>query len=74
MEGIWNKVSDYIVTYGLNVVAAILIFIIGKWLASIISRIIEKLMTKANIEKTLSSFVKNIAYVGLMVFCGNSRP
>jgi len=54
--------------YGLSLVAAILIFIIGKWVARMLSNVLEKLMTRAHIEKTLVSFAKNIAYVGMLVF------
>ncbi|MFC1666390.1 mechanosensitive ion channel family protein [Candidatus Omnitrophota bacterium] len=68
MEEALDKLHVYIITYGLSFMAAIAIFIIGKWLARIVSRVIEKLMIKANTEKTLASFVKNISYVGLMVF------
>lgn len=63
-----DKIWGYVVQYGLSLIAAILILVIGKWLARIISRVVEKLMIKANVEKTLASFVKNITYIGLMVF------
>lgn len=68
MEEVIGKLYEYFVTYGLSFIAAVLIFIVGKWLARLISRLIENVMTKARVEKTLSSFVKNIAYFGLMVF------
>lgn len=68
MENMLNKLYEYAVTYGLSLLAAILIFIIGKWVARAISRIIERLMLKANVEKTLASFVKHIAYAILLVF------
>ncbi len=68
MEGMFNKLYEYVVTYGLNFVAAIVILIVGKWIAAFISRIIEKLMTKTHVEKTLASFVRHIAYFALMVF------
>ena len=68
MEEILNKLYGYVAEYGLSFVAAILIFVIGKWLARILSNVLEKLMIKANVEKTLASFTKNIAYVALLVF------
>ena len=68
MEDILNKVYEYLASYGLNIIAAILIFIIGKWLAGFISRFIEKIMIRAKVEKTLASFVKHISYIGLLVF------
>ena len=68
MQGVLDKVYTYAVTYGFNFLAAILIFVIGKWLARVVSNIIEKLMVRAKMEKTIASFVKHISYIGLLVF------
>ncbi len=68
MEEILNKVYGYLATYGMSVIAALLIFVIGKWLAAVISQSIEKIMIKADTDKTLASFVKHFTYVGILVF------
>ena len=68
MQETWEKIYTYLITYGFNLLAAILIFVVGKWLARLVSNIIEKLMIKANTEKTLASFVKHISYFGFLVF------
>lgn len=68
MEEIINKVYEYLITYGLKVLAAILIFIVGKWAAKLISNAIEKLMLKAKVEKTITHFVRNIMYFALLLF------
>jgi small conductance mechanosensitive channel len=68
MENVIEKVYEYLALYGMNVVAAILIFFIGKWVARLIAQIAEKLMTRAKVDKTLIPFVKNIAYFALLVF------
>jgi len=65
---ILDKVYGFAITYGISFLAAILIFVIGKWVAGILSRFIEKLMLKSKVEKTLVTFVRNISYVGLMIF------
>ncbi|MBN2021001.1 MAG: mechanosensitive ion channel [Sedimentisphaerales bacterium] len=56
------------IDYGLKILAAIVIFLVGKWLAKVLTNLIGKAMTKAKIEPTLVSFVKNVCYVGLIVF------
>ena len=68
MEGIVNKVYAYLIAYGANVIAAILIFLIGKWLAAVVSRLMEKLILKGNADKTLASFVRHLTYIGLLIF------
>jgi len=68
MQEMWDKIYTYLITYGFNLLAAILIFLIGKWLARVVSNIIEKLMVRAKMEKTIASFVKHISYIGLLIF------
>ncbi len=68
MEELMHKMYEYIALYGMNIVAAILIFIVGKWLARIIANILGTLLEKAKIELTLVSFIKNLTYVALLVF------
>lgn len=68
MQEVMDKIYTYLITYGFNLLAAILIFLIGKWLARVVSNIIEKLMVRAKMEKTIASFVKHISYIGLLVF------
>ena len=68
MEELIVKLYEYVITYGLSFLAAILIFIIGKWIARLVSRIIEKVMLKAKMEQTLATFVKHITYCVLLLF------
>ncbi len=60
------KVYELALHYGVNFIAAIAIFFLGKWIVAIVTGIIEKLMVKANVEETLVSFVKNLSYYMLL--------
>jgi small conductance mechanosensitive channel len=68
MENIWDKVVAYFMQYGLSFVYALLIFIIGKWAAKVISKISAAAMHKAKLNETLSSFLKNIIYYVMLIF------
>ncbi|MFA5363485.1 MAG: mechanosensitive ion channel domain-containing protein [Candidatus Omnitrophota bacterium] len=68
MREILDKISVYLVQYGLNILAALLIILIGKWLAGMFTRFLEKILVQSKINKTLASFAKNIAYYGLLAF------
>src|SRR5512136_1267970 len=68
MSEMWDNISGYIIQYAFNVLAAIAILILGKWIARVLTRIIEKALLKSKINKTLASFAKNIVYYGLLVF------
>jgi len=68
MQETLTKIYGYIAQYGLSILAAVLIYIIGKWIAKIVARLIEAAMTRAKIDKTLVSFTKNIVYFGILIF------
>jgi len=68
MQSIFDKLLDYFLKYGITFVYAILIFIIGKWVAQIIARISGTAMQKSKLNETLVSFLKNIVYYTLLIF------
>jgi len=62
-----QTVSDMIGLYSTNIAIAIVIFFVGKWLASKITGIVIGLVNKQkNVDKTLSMFLENILYYILM--------
>ena len=68
MQETIEKVYGYLIQYGINLVAAILIFVIGKWVARLIAGLLDKALLKSKIEKTLATFFKNIAYYTILAF------
>ena len=68
MQNILDKAVGYFMQYGLSFVSAILIFIIGKWVARLVSKISGAAMHKAKLNETLTSFLKNIIYYVLLIF------
>jgi small conductance mechanosensitive channel len=68
MEELINKMYEYVALYGMNIIAALLIFVIGRLLAKIATNILGTLLEKAKVELTLVAFIKHLAYIGLLVF------
>jgi len=68
MQNILDKIVPYLITYGTTFVYAILIFIIGKWVARLVSKMAGKAMAKSKLNETLASFLKNIIYYVLLIF------
>ena len=66
-----SKYSDMAITYaseyGMKIVAAFLIFIIGKWAVNKITTLIKNVMEKAKIDKTLSEFAESLIYFVLFL-------
>ncbi len=63
VDAIWSWVS----AYSLNIIGAILIFIVGKWLARRISNLLSKLLEKNNVDLALVSFLTHLTYYALVV-------
>lgn len=68
MEDILKTIYEYLATYGLQIVAALLIFLIGRWLAGVLSRLVEKGLLKSKVDKTIAKFAKHLTHIGLLVF------
>jgi small conductance mechanosensitive channel len=64
----WTQFYELGAHFGLKLITALAIFVIGRWIARRLTSLLEKGMTKAGTEHTLVVFLRNIAYVGLMVF------
>ncbi len=62
-EAVWV----WITAYSVNIIGAILIFIVGKWLARRITNLLSKLLKKNNVEPTLVNFLTSLFYYTLIV-------
>jgi small conductance mechanosensitive channel len=63
MEEIMDKVYQLLTVYGLKVLAALVIFVIGRWVAKGLRK-----LTKSQVDSTLVTFVSNLTYVGVLAF------
>jgi small conductance mechanosensitive channel len=63
VDAVWSWIS----AYSLNIIGAILIFIVGKWLSRRIANILSKLLVKNNVDQTLVNFLSNLTYYTLIV-------
>ena len=57
----------FVTTYSLKIVGAILVFLIGKWLARYIANLLGKLLRKNNVDETLSTFLGQIIYYAMFI-------
>ena len=68
MEETFQKIYDLLMLYGIKVIAAIAIFIIGRWVAKGFRSLTQRLMEKKNVDPTITGFVGNMTYMALLVF------
>ena len=68
MQDIIDTIYAYLAEYGLKVVGAVVIFIVGRWIAKLLSNLVEKALIKAKVDKTLTKFANNLCYIALLIF------
>lgn len=59
--------NDYIIPYGTKIILAIAIFVIGKWLAKAISKLLSKAVLASTKDEMLQSFIRSISYFLLLL-------
>ncbi len=60
--------QTWLLEFGVNIIAALAIFVIGKWVAGFLKRFVVRVMERQNIDATLTKFVSSLVYIGLLVF------
>jgi len=68
MEAILQKVYEYLAAYGLKLMAAIVILVVGRWLAKLLSKLAGRSLKRTGIDDTLVRFGEHVSYVALLVF------
>jgi small conductance mechanosensitive channel len=67
-SNILPRLQELLAFYGLKIIAAILIFVVGRWIAKALRNVIKRMMTKGNVDEILISFVGNLTYIALLAF------
>jgi small conductance mechanosensitive channel len=68
MGQIWSYLYALLVEYGLQVLGAVAIYVIGRWIAKVVSNVMSRALTRAKVDPTLVPFIENLTYIALMVF------
>jgi len=68
VQEILQRIYGYLAEYGLKIVGALVIFLVGRWVARLLSTLAGKAMTKAKVDETLVRFIKDLCYVAMLTF------
>ena len=66
-EAFWNGVMQEATQFGLKVLAAIVIYIVGAWLIGRLKKVLRSIFERRNTERTLASFVTSFVSIALTV-------
>ena len=68
MANISDQLLIFITTYGIKIIGAILILVLGRIAAGIGRKIVKRLLEKAKTEPAIVSFVGSLTYILILVF------
>ncbi len=68
MENLTDKLLEWGALYGTKILAAIAILVIGRIVVGLLVGVVRRLMTRANVDETLTKFVVSLTRIALMVF------
>ncbi len=68
IEQLLSKVYEIITVFGVKIVGAIVVFIIGRWIAKFFANLFRKFMDKREVDPTVTKFVGSLIYFALLIF------
>ena len=63
----WEQLTQTSMSFGTNLLAALAIYFIGRWVATRVVTLMKAALTRAKVDKTLVSFLGNVANIGLLI-------
>ncbi len=66
MENIWSTIEDWAAMYGLSIIGAIVILIVGRIISGWVRKATVKLLNRSQLDATIVGFLSNLIY-GLFI-------
>jgi small conductance mechanosensitive channel len=68
LDGIDSSIiNEYVVPWSISLVSALVVFVIGRWIAKLITKGFNRVLEKAEVDATLNDFLGNIVYAALLI-------
>lgn len=67
-ESFWHGVLDSAIHFGLKVLVAFVIYLIGAWLIKRVKRLLVRVFERRHTERTLATFISSLVSITLTVF------
>lgn len=70
LQGIYQLITEFLVQYSFKILGAVIIFLLGLWIAGKVAKIVAKQFAKHNIDISLSNFVSNFIRILIVAMVG----
>ncbi|WP_086932959.1 mechanosensitive ion channel family protein [Agarilytica rhodophyticola] len=61
-----SESSQLVVAYGIKLILAIAVYVVGKWVVNVLVGALEKSLNSRGVDPTVASFTRNISYYALL--------
>lgn len=66
-QGLIDRIPELTALYGIRIVLALVVFLIGKWLAMSISKVFARGLSFRGVDPAVTNFFQQISYYGLLI-------
>ncbi|MCL6415040.1 mechanosensitive ion channel family protein [Aestuariirhabdus sp. Z084] len=63
LQGVYNMVAEFLVEYSFQILGALIIFLLGLWLAGKAHRVVAAQLARHNVDVTLAGFISNLVRI-----------
>lgn len=63
-----ERLPEMLLSFGAKLIVALIIFLIGKWIAKAISNVVKRLMGKGKMDSNVAQFLGNLIYGVMLAF------
>lgn len=67
IDRLLEQLFDHAVTIGLKLIAAVIVFIIGRWIIGWLRKLIDRFLDRRKVESTVKSFLDSLANITLQL-------
>lgn len=67
LQSIWDAINHTIYDYGLDIIAALIILMVGLWVAGRIRNAFDKILARRQMDKTVRIFFRQVLYICLII-------
>ena len=66
-QSVWDTASTQLTTFGLKILGAIAVWIVGRWLIGLATRLLTRALDRQRVDPTLQRYIANIVGVALTI-------
>ncbi|MBE0602984.1 MAG: mechanosensitive ion channel, partial [Deltaproteobacteria bacterium] len=68
MEGFVGRGQELVAAFGYKAIAALLILVVGRWVAKAVRNVTRRMMGRSEMDATLVSFIESLVYYTILAF------